>query len=558
MTFNRSAVPFFKTPAVHKAAEKVGDQNRLVIYCGAGVTIDHTGLDWGGLNSKLFKEGLPGAPTEHEAKELLKYLSPLELSSILETTFTRGNSGKAKAGRAKREDKMKSLLYDQPLWQTGRLARSVIRLSAGYLRRGKQVTIITTNQDVYLEQAFKLYVDELIAMGVPPEFSEHLRVQVLADEDAGLVPLGDSKNPAENCLEIVYLHGRIPEAGEGTTAGFIPNGEADFDRRHEIAATTVKNYLDVPHTGLLVLGSGLRDQPLISGLARTMDKNKDARFAVVPFPGSSFSTEDDKELGRLAGFLKDRGDHLGLTILQPDFHSQVAQFCEEALGSLVAKTRAPSKYSDRLDSWRQGWEKTDTARGPSATYQSLHGALTKARQQLRSVDSGNEKSLTEPMRLELWVRNPKNRTIELRASTAGELRDSAIMRQSDIGLYSANSSVRALVEGRPLLHTFDGLIKSTYSADTGRTSLWKHLLSIPIEVQVENRRMPVGVITLLSQDEMSTIRLADEMSPDVMQTLVKHLKEAGKELLQLPAEPSTETGSIDLKEIESLLSSLKK
>lgn len=47
--------PFLSLPRVHRAINQLASQNDLVIYCGAGVTRDRTGLGWSELVSEVFK-----------------------------------------------------------------------------------------------------------------------------------------------------------------------------------------------------------------------------------------------------------------------------------------------------------------------------------------------------------------------------------------------------------------------------------------------------------------------------------------------------------------------
>lgn len=562
--FARSEPPFFNSPQVTSALDQIADARRLVIYCGAGVTIDHTGHDWGGLNSTLFRGVAPGFPTPEEAKLLLKYLSPLELSSVLEATYTDMTAGDAVAGRKMRETRMQEVLYANPLWkwQSGRLARTVIRLAASYVATGRPVTIITTNQDAYLEEQFKIWLRFEQMRGGSFSARPAIRVvtkgrESIVDRDGNpdrkfkLSDYVDSKDPKNSPFEIVYLHGRIPLPGE-PSQGHIPNGEVDFDNRHEVAAAIVQHFFSDRDAAVLVLGSGLSDQPLISGLSRTLPANGDIdndktlrrRFAVVPLPNAVVDGAGPDLRARLADGLALRGKHLGLTILQPDFHSQIPQFCEEILGRITSPTgRSYAEYQSRADTWYSGWQKRRDARGPRKTYKDMRRSLKALREALQFGSNYTWKD--EPMRLELWVHDPGKRLLRLSASSAGELRDPYLAPEADLSRATANSSVKAFIEGRAFFNTFDELALNAYGKNSGRTSMWRYFLSVPIEVTHENFTSRVGVVTLALSDKKSIVKKAVETWPKTMLEVVEEMRFRGQELLRGQAIDPTDADAIE-------------
>ncbi len=64
MSFSRSEPAFFHDNTTKRAVVKLASSDRLVVYCGAGVTIDRTGLNWSELLARLFDRE-ESDPTEY-------------------------------------------------------------------------------------------------------------------------------------------------------------------------------------------------------------------------------------------------------------------------------------------------------------------------------------------------------------------------------------------------------------------------------------------------------------------------------------------------------------
>ena len=546
--FARSKIRFFNSPQVARALDRLAASDSIVIYCGAGVTIDYTGLDWGRLNAGLFTGAPRGFPTADEARRLLRYLSPLELSSVLEATYAGMTPGGAAEGRRTREARTQDLLYSNSKrpWESGRLARTVIRLAAAFIGTGRRATILTTNQDAFLETSYAEWLEQESLAGARGDtFAAELSVKVVGEADpANLRSFGepewyrayiegDDDDDANAAIELVYLHGRIPPAGE-TPRGFIPNGEVDFDARHEVVASIVEHYFGDPTSNVLILGSGLRDQPVVSGLARSRRVSRGVaaqrRFAVAPLPGEVVDGTTDKERTRLAAGLSLRGEHLGVTLLQPDFHSQIPQFCEEILGRIHSDRGVViPPYQDRADSFYDRWSAWNQERGPRKTFKKLRASFATIEDILRFASNSTWQS--ERMRLELWVHHPQKRQLRVAASTTGELRTPQLAREADLSRATGNASVRAFVEGRPVFSSFDELKQNAQGSSPAPSSMWPYYLSVPIEVKHEKFTMRVGVVTLALRDEDSIVKTAVDTWPRAMTLLVDEMRGIGVDLL---------------------------
>ena len=124
MTYARNETAFFHLDETKKAIVKLASCDRLVIYCGAGVTIDRTGLAWGDLLVQLFetqdRSKSPRDPTVEELAILRKELTPLQLASVL-AERTQEHHATEKEGRASLIPKLQQALYKGSGWQCGAL-----------------------------------------------------------------------------------------------------------------------------------------------------------------------------------------------------------------------------------------------------------------------------------------------------------------------------------------------------------------------------------------------------------------------------------------------------
>jgi hypothetical protein len=86
LTFHRSNVQFFHQEPVKEALAELASYDRLVIYCGSGVTINRTDLGWAELLSNVFTDHAATDttdPTPAEIKEFARLEDPKSLASML-------------------------------------------------------------------------------------------------------------------------------------------------------------------------------------------------------------------------------------------------------------------------------------------------------------------------------------------------------------------------------------------------------------------------------------------------------------------------------------------
>ena len=543
MTYKRNETAFFHMEETKRAIVELASCDRLIIYCGAGVTIDRTGLAWGDLIAQLFdtsdRSQSMRDPTAEELLILRKELTPLQLASVL-AERTEEHHNTQKEARASLVPKLQQALYKGSGWQCGALVSNIIRLSFGLVQLGKSVSIITSNYDTYLEEEYAHYRGELRS-------NPQLR-RSGAGDIAGLVAKAvgarrtfrDIKSDGNaDRIDITYLHGRVPPAGG--MGGYLALSEKDYHRVSDTVVGALRDAFSAPRTGVLMLGTSLTDPPLLRALSETRPDHGNSasegrRIALVPATSTGF-TSSSADFGRLVQNLKVRAIHFGVELLVPDFHFQIAQMCQEILTAvslpsgvkhyLVASSSA--RYGIRLGHWWSTWQEQQDRLGPEHVHDALAGRLAMIRELLAADDNAHDPR-GELMKVELWARHAPNelRHLALWGGSGGVLRDRSILHFEELDINTRNASVRAFIEGRPQYLSQEELADNQ-EIPPGR---WNSFLSVPIRIDLPDGTVPVGVITLASMRDKNSSVIPDG-SVRGMTSLVNQLTAVGQELLQV-------------------------
>ena len=304
----------------------------------------------GDLVAQLFetteRSQSPRDPTVEELTILRRELTPLQLASVL-AERTQEHHATEKEGRASLIPKLQQALYKGSGWQSGALVSNIIRLSFGLVQLGKQVSIITSNYDTYLEEEYGHYRNELRS-------NPQLKSSAHADIAGLIVCAAGMRRHFKNIksdggagrIDIVYLHGRVPPAGG--LGGRLALSEKDYHQVADAVVGTLRGSFSAPKTGVVILGTSLSDPPLLRALLETRPAHDGKttpdwkRIALVPATSTGFS-QYDGHFGRLVQSLKMRTNHFGVELLVPDFHFQIAQFCQEIL-TAVSLPRGARRY----------------------------------------------------------------------------------------------------------------------------------------------------------------------------------------------------------------------
>ncbi|RRD50186.1 hypothetical protein EII35_05440 [Arachnia propionica] len=524
-TLLRSEKRFLRGHNVRRVLETLTKADSLTIYCGAGVSINRTGLTWPKLIKRLadyfyaqHERGRLTPPDPEEVEVLLNALGPEGTATIMHGLHV-DTAGKGwpdfqqKIGARLAQD-----LYSGNSWEEGRLARSITNLARGLAHQGKKVSIITTNYDYFLEERWILDRESL------PDTTPNLKVYVL-NKDGTYQLLknrpGEETAPgsAGVSVDLTYLHGRVsPSDSLGNSALVI--SEHDYAKyRSSIESRLQERFND--DESLLIVGSSLSDGPLVHSLIRTAtEKASSQRVCVMPIESYQFSNNYDIEHQRYINHLEARARSLGLSLQLADFKCQVAQLVEEVTLSLVAQARGtkykPIRYGNRLVNWWEEWSKSSLAQDHQKLQRKLSELLEAT---LDLVDKQGERHDSgEHFKLELWVRrNPVlNRELVLWATSQAVLTDREFLNSQEIERSSKISSVVALTEGRAI-HKDTSEIRG--ETPGGIVRRWNSYFSVPVYIRsAYNSRLPVGVLTIASSApaNKSILPPRDEKKADLM------------------------------------------
>lgn len=553
-----SGYPFFlRAEPTLDALKSLSSSSDLVIYCGAGVTIDRTGLSWTKLlQAILYEAGSRDRDHRERQHKAIEYIlgnlrDEEQRASVITEYFTEGHPERANDFLT---PILQRVLYDKYTWSEGMLLRNIARLAFVASVRLKSVTIVTTNYDVYLEEAF---LDE---------------TKLLADRDAteipGLIrrispvlPSDEEWRPetisepvgTDRYVELVYLHGRVPRSGKPTEGTIVLD---EFSYARSLAAVTAQLRKHLEDRSVLIVGASVTDGPLIQAL--TLTKTVDAakkRFAVIhptlavdgndealkfKDAGGRKKTLTQKDVDELLAY---RGRQIGITQLYPISHSQTAQFVEE-LELSIRFRRTPTapageyedvatgiNYEARLQAWADEWEKN------APTPQAAHEALVAGLAGISAILKGT-KAENDALRLEIWVRiapSSDNRTLTLFANTTGPLLAQNVLRRDEIGPDSSNASVRAFMQGRPLMQPLGDL-----GLESPASSRWKDFFSVPLSLLIDTEvdgqpyaaSVPCGVITLAGLKEANLETRFHELPSEEIEKLKSGMTGVGLSVLR--------------------------
>lgn len=542
-----SREPFLKDPVTHEVLEEIAGSHELVLYCGAGVTRDRSGVGWDELVRSTFdlasKRKHDKALAAAVGHVLRNDRSPAkQKASMVFETFKKSGERETTFLRPY----LHKILYEKNGWSQGYLLRNVAQLAVYCAYLGKPISLITTNYDDYLDTEILQALAEFFDEPALDEPIPGVRCNVLSNPMINTV-LREAVN-SDQYIDIYFVHGRVDNHGNASgDVVFSENSYSDTYRR------TVDFLLQRfgKNAALLTLGASINDEPLIEALTVTKP-HAGPRFALTTVSDALLRTDREESWERLdletvERALNQRSAHLGLRSLFPANFSQAAQFVEELrimvllkfLG-MQASYMVDASYPARLATWWREWETSTQASSPEKNHRVLRETLGDL--EARFERDGLKRD-REVLRLEVWIRKDpsvrRNRQLTLFANSTGPLMVESALRAEPIDRFSQIASVRAFNEGKPILVGLDDL---EFSASSTR---WKTFLAAPVflerEVNVGDAvvagSVPVGVVTLSSTFPIRGNRkesfsvLADKALTNQDYTeILAHVLGAGREL----------------------------
>lgn len=518
----RSGQPFFEDDLTSKTVLTTANvEGRLLLYCGAGVTIDRTGHSWGGLIMSLLPERRrktrPGMPTRAQVA-CLDRSSPETLASSVVYLLREAFGSGEKLQRTLRTRLREALYKTQAQWQEGALVSQIMTLAVIRSDMGRETTLLTTNYDTYLESQYERFRTHFIGTGAT---MPGLRVRLAGEKTPVRIvePSGIESGTPGAYIDIVYLHGRLPPVGMYGNA----NWPLVLDE-NSYAASALKVEAEIRDSLrdaslAIMLGTSLRDVPLVRALSVTPPANCQ-RIAVLLRADYSHDKSEDEELALLLA--RHRAAELKVTPVFPDFPGQVAQFVSEVVMLLAYPVYRPDDpltypYTRRVDAWWKAWsgahaEDLELAERLRELLDGVHEITEmEAAPSLMQTDR-------ERLQVELWVREgpvARKRSLRRWARATDTLPEGLAGKSESLDMDSYLAPIRAFTEGRPLRLGVESL-------DNGRHDVtqytWKTFLCVPVRIH----SVTVGVISLASSRPLdsSVLNRSDEMTEELVELLL--------------------------------------
>lgn len=545
--YRRSDPPFFEHKKTISTIDALTDAKSLVLYVGAGVTIDKGGPTWGKLIRRIAtKEEFRNRNIicDADLDILSRKFTPLESATIVQGYYKRlagGLIGAEDRARSSLVSALRSHLYPDALWNAGKLIESIALFTLLRSWQGLKTYIITTNYDTFLETEISSLEDEFkklnakanvtVAHQNVPQTKIHTLANVQTSADA-------------STIDILYLHGRIDSDARQEVRGELAITEIDYVTLRPLVAEQLSRLF--AKSSLLILGSSLTDPPLLSALQETREcqGSQLIRVAVLPIAAISDSTGPiDTRItsAEVASLTKHHGTRMaefGVSLLTPDFFSQVTQFGHELSAAALAHRKSsyadsPNyRYGARLHMWWTVWYEESFQRETfrRSLYQYLRIVCMAIARDIEDLDGSRAR---EVLKLEVWARwKPSTgvRRLVLFASSAALWEHEEMMRYADISALSTYSPVEAFIEGRAQIKSTNSDSMKLSPEDTPDEGRWRTFLSVPITVLV-NAPLTVGVVTLASMSGGTSTGINEESS-SLLESIAERMVKAGKNVLK--------------------------
>lgn len=513
--------PYFEHAETVDYIEALADQESLLVYAGAGVSIDRTNVRWEDLIRGLMKDRVDTA----ELRKRLERESPLQSASIVKQLYIESHKGEAATEDAIAEA-VRQLLYADLAYQLRRagIAQSVARLIAEMNRKGLELPVVTTNYDDCLQQEISLLNDK--DGDTPIQIETHVPNLSLGEIDAEVGKILTASATGANGIsnKIVHLHGYLPRArpgGEDIT--WIVLSELDYAKAYPVSSRILEGLFR--ERSVLILGSSLIDPPLVNALATTKQdaiRNGLKRVAVVPIQGFGVSgnTATDMELrSAIKENIRQRMGHFEVKVTFPDFYSQVAQFVTEIqIASHTGSYRGtPNQYGARLSAWWHRWHDARSGDWSDANRRD-HAILRQCLDDLQREPGLEDELRYRSLELEIWVRwKPGSRSRQLRLWASSEAAWPEIdARTADIATNSEYVSVRTFSNGRIDHHPLDQSRRD------------RRYLCVPIRLgESDGTDLPVAIISFAYGPAESDLDRKEELSIGSLARIAEKIPEAG-------------------------------
>lgn len=516
---------------------EVNDSKSIVIYCGAGVTADRTGVGWLGLINRVadklmecsdsrliknletcFDNNKDDEKAQLARKAVKDYLNdedvPLEVKATMVEALAKNENNINIENNDAIQKVFAEALYRDSGWHRGRTLQKLVDFIVISACMGKSISIITTNYDTYIERAIWERLESLKGLNLS-EDSEYKKSlpkwsRVEYKEVPKVLFQGDKEGSS---IEVNYIHGSITE--NGGLRGSLVFSERNYADGHD---RTVKKLIKWFEKGpTIIVGASLNDVPLVRSLLefkRTIKERGEGSHAGIYaiLRRIAIDSEDISDQFQLS-----RAEVLGIKLLMFDSYNDIPDIfsnlialcaqgidwydgklpCELALEDWIGQT---AKFSREISEY--GYEMSSII--IDEIFKNLIDKEEKIKIEFWFV--GYAEGVSDKKVLRVWT-NSVGPTF-----TTGLRREEDIFRDNEKKV----ASVKAYSSGIPEIISLDKLNvgfdeKKNRDASVGR---WKTFLAVPLSVPSKkyNVDIVVGVVTLASTYKMSDSNFYDSKS----------------------------------------------
>lgn len=484
--------------AVRDLWNEIKQSKRVVIFCGAGVTIGRTGVSWGELVRQVARKTLC---TEEDQESFCRACENFFAS----TSFTAEQ--KASVAAAKLQDDttinevIAETLYTNSGYQEGRLLNALTNLMMEMLIEHKDIDIVTTNYDTYIEDNILSLIEAYKnneKKELPEEQCPRIIITILGNNGSEEeIQIHDGGGSTVN---FVYVHGRVDS--KGAARGTVVFSERDYEESHN--RTTNKLMKLFKNSPTIIVGSSLVDIPLIRsllGLARAESQRDDVqyhRYAVM-----ARVLEGNKASNELQVL---RAEQLGLKPLFYEYYDEIPDIFWNLHAFLLKNVKDFDEYLPcelAKNDWVKKAEEQSRERTISTQVYEYSARFARKIRKTFGVED-------EYLKIEFWFLEgddgqTRKRFLKVWTNSAGPVFTRGLRRCEEITHGNAKrvASVQSFVDGRVNLKPLDELnIGNAGKGTSGDTdsSRWKTFFSVPITYRSDERgvEVTVGVVTLAS------------------------------------------------------------
>ena len=518
---------------------EINDSKSIVIYCGAGVTADRTGVGWLGLINRVadklmecsdsrliknletcFDNNKDDEKAQLARKAVKDYLNdedvPLEVKATMVEALAKNENNINIENNDAIQKVFAEALYRDSGWHRGRTLQKLVDFIVISACMGKSISIITTNYDTYIERAIWERLESLKGLNLS-EDSEYKKSlpkwsRVEYKEVPKVLFQGDKEGSS---IEVNYIHGSITE--NGGLRGSLVFSERNYADGHD---RTVKKLIKWFEKGpTIIVGASLNDVPLVRSLLefkRTIKERGEGSHAGIYaiLRRIAIDSEDISDQFQLS-----RAEVLGIKLLMFDSYNDIPDIfsnlialcaqgidwydgklpCELALEDWIGQT---AKFSREISEY--GYEMSSII--IDEIFKNLIDKEEKIKIEFWFV--GYAEGSSDEKVLRVWT-NSVGPTF-----TTGLRREEGILRDNEKKV----ASVKAYCSGIPEIISIDELNvgideKKNRDASAGR---WKTFLAVPLSVPSKkyNVDIVVGVVTLASTYKMSDSNFYDSKSSE--------------------------------------------